>query len=447
MGTAGPESSRKALLEDLLSDLGELAAADRLFTRSCPVAAVGAVEVRPKRRRKPRNIAGPLTVILGILLILSAGYWAVQYVRAGIYLQGARDDLRGAGTELGILRDELSEAAARLKQGDYKGAYKSYESARSNATLAREQLLRATARLSPGSVQTEAAKAAAELAAVIRQADEALKDPKVSCGGRGLVEFEGEWMTPAERDRRFEARMKAEGKVRYEGEWLTPAEVARKRGLVFHEGRYISAEEYQKLIARQKEPTAPQTPPLGDPRPTTPLPATTAVSEFGPAAKEWVLDNFEQAHNWGSVPISSWRNANPCRLNVTEGTQTKRLEVELLGGTQDKSAIVRKLNRLDLTSRSRIVMDVDNQCGENVQLAIAFITDTYYESRIQWLRPGLNRGVSFDLTARDFKCNASKWNHSAKIERADSALYLHFLVYHNQPGKVVFDNITARGGK
>ncbi|MFH1604554.1 MAG: hypothetical protein ABIH03_11675, partial [Pseudomonadota bacterium] len=177
-----------------------------------------------------------------------------------------------------------------------------------------------------------------------------------------------------------------------------------------------------------------------------PPPATTVAGEFLPAATEWVLDSFEQGHNWGGVPISNWKNANPCRLKVSEGAETKRLEMELLGGTQDKSAIVRSLNRLDLTSRSRIVMDVDNQCGENIQLAIAFITNTYYESRIQWLRPGLNRGVSYDLTARDFKCSASKWNHSAKIERADSTLYLHLLVYHNQPGKVVFDNITAKGG-
>lgn len=443
MGTAAPQSSRKLLLNDILSDLRELDEAKRLFTRSCPATAGEPSVAKPKRRKKQQNIGGPLTVILGILLVLTTAWFAVQYVRTGIHLQTAKDKLRSAQTELIILHDELKQADSHLAQGDYKEACKSYETARRNATLMREQLLNASVGLAPGSLQSDINQVAVQLVAIRRQADEALNDPKVGKGGHGLVEYEGQWMTPAERDKRHEKRMKAEGKVRYEGTWLTPAEVARKRGLVFHEGQYISAEEYEKILAQKKPPVTPKPKPQQPPTPPPPV-TTTETTAFDPAAKEWVLDNFEKSHNWGSVP---WKNANPCRLSVVEGTETKRIQMEILGGAQDKSAIVRKLNKLDITSRSQILMDVDNQCGEQFQIAIALITNTYYESRPKWLRPGLNRGVSFDLSARDFKCSASNWAHSAALKQTNSSLYLHLLVYYNQPGKILFDNITAKGGK
>jgi len=309
--------------------------------------------------------------------------------------------------------------------------------AKSDAIAARERLLRLSADIGPGAARKNIDRLATQLADLISRADNALKDPKIGMGGRGLVEYEGEWMTPAERDKRFEERMKAEGKVLYE-----TAEVARKRGLVFYQGNYISEQQYQKILA-QKNAGTPTPKPTPTPTPAPP-PRPPAAVAFDPKAAQWVLDDFEKDHNWGNVP---WKNVNPCRLKLLKGSQTGRLEMELLGGKQDKSALVRSLNRLDISSRSRIMMDVENQCGENIQVAIALVTNTYYESRTQWLRPGLNRGVSFDLTAGDFKCKASNWNHSARITRPNSALYLHILIYYNQPGKVIIDNIVLKGGR
>jgi len=442
MTTADSQSARTLLLRDLLSDLHDLEATNRIFTRSCPVA-ISASVAKPKRKRKRRNIAGPLTVVLGLILVLGAGYFAFSYVRAGIHSQRARDALRSAGTEITILRDKLKNADDARAHGDYKEAFEHYDRAKSDAIAAREHLLRLTAGIGPGPVRKNINTLATELADIINRADNALKNPKVGMGGRGFVEYAGKWMTPAERDKRFEERMKADGKVLYENEWLTPAEVARKRGLVFYQGRYISEQEYQKILA-QKNAGTPEPKPIPPKPAPAPKPKPRPAAGFDSKALEWVPENFEEGHNWGSVP---WKNANPCRLKLLKGSQTGRLEMELLGGKQDKSALVRSLNRLDISSRSRIMMDIENQCGENIEIAIALVTNTYHESRTQWLLPGLKRGISFDLTAGDFKCQASNWNHSARITRPNSALYLHILIYYNQPGKLIIDNIVAKGGK
>ncbi len=61
----------------------------------------------------------------------------------------------------------------------------------------------------------------------------------------GRVQYEGEWMTPTERDTRAkgadEAAMKAKGLVRWQDEWVTPEDKAKlEKGLRKYKGRWMS---------------------------------------------------------------------------------------------------------------------------------------------------------------------------------------------------------------
>ena len=60
----------------------------------------------------------------------------------------------------------------------------------------------------------------------------------------GFVEHRGEWVTPAERDRRiaaeYEAEMKAKGFVLFDGRWVSPEEKDHlEKGEVLHEGKWL----------------------------------------------------------------------------------------------------------------------------------------------------------------------------------------------------------------
>ncbi len=67
----------------------------------------------------------------------------------------------------------------------------------------------------------------------------------------GNVEYLGEWMSPAERDRRkaasSEAEMRAKGLVRHDGKWVTPEDKARlEKGLVKHDGRWMTPDQVKE---------------------------------------------------------------------------------------------------------------------------------------------------------------------------------------------------------
>ena len=67
----------------------------------------------------------------------------------------------------------------------------------------------------------------------------------------GKVEYKGEWITPAERDKRaaadLEAEMLAKGFVRWKDQWVTPEEQAHyEKNEVLLEGKWIPFEEAQR---------------------------------------------------------------------------------------------------------------------------------------------------------------------------------------------------------
>ncbi|MDP6990266.1 MAG: hypothetical protein QF903_12425 [Planctomycetota bacterium] len=67
----------------------------------------------------------------------------------------------------------------------------------------------------------------------------------------GKVEYEGEWVTPEERDRRMaaarEAEMRERGLVRFEDRWVTPQERRHlERGEVLVEGRWVPFAQAQR---------------------------------------------------------------------------------------------------------------------------------------------------------------------------------------------------------
>lgn len=67
----------------------------------------------------------------------------------------------------------------------------------------------------------------------------------------GNVRVDGEWMTPAEAERRKadaeEAAMRAKGLVKYDGQWVTPEDREKlEKGLVKYEGKWMTPDEVKQ---------------------------------------------------------------------------------------------------------------------------------------------------------------------------------------------------------
>ncbi|NOZ22311.1 MAG: hypothetical protein GXP25_14620 [Planctomycetes bacterium] len=167
------------------------------------------------------------------------------------------------------------------------------------------------------------------------------------------------------------------------------------------------------------------------PKPKTP----PAIGPCKAEEKVWIVDDFEKGNNYWQV--ETW--ANPATLSIADG----ELKVELSGGKQDKSAIARAAS-LDMSDRSKLMLDVRNNTKKDVKLAIAFMTggsNTFFETEPATVKPGTNKSISFDLKSEKFKSAATGWKHSAKLSDANAVKRVVILVYGDNKGEVRLDNI------
>lgn len=444
------------LFTDLMRDVRKLETREKAVVRTAPRVSrpvqqkSGTSQPKRKPRKESSGRTVPIVVALGLVLVLGAGLFVAHIILSEFRGQSVASLIQESQIEMDILRTGLDNARKAHREGDLANALAGYQnvSARANRLLA--NLTNRAAMLSPGEESEQVQALISELREIASAANEALAIPEIKYGGQGMVEYEGEWMLPEEQQKRFEERMKAEGKQLYEGEYLTRAEIAERRGEVFYNGQYIPKAEYEEIMKARRamenrSEEQPEEEP--EPQPTQPRPPTERTErDYSPDTRRWVISDFEDRHLWRAVP---WREVNPCSLAIVEGSESKRLALTLLPGDYDKSAIIRPL-RMDLSSRFRLKMDVDNQCGQHVPVAIAIHTDEYYESRAVMVPPGSNSGVTFDLRAGDFK-HAPKWSFDSEISHLEQALYLHILIYHkvydgSENNRLLLDNIVLQGG-
>ena len=157
--------------------------------------------------------------------------------------------------------------------------------------------------------------------------------------------------------------------------------------------------------------------------------------QFPAEAGAWV-DKFEREKpDWR---VEAW--GNPAALATVERNGEKMLHVVAEAGTKDKVAILKAL-QMDLSSRGRITLDVENATKAPVALALALTTDEWYEAPIRNVAPGPNKAVTFDLRAKDFKAKSSDWKHSAAIKEFASPKWICILLYTKEGGEFYVDNL------
>lgn len=191
------------------------------------------------------------------------------------------------------------------------------------------------------------------------------------------------------------------------------------------------------------KPPAPPAPPQAPPAPAEPEkkvappkpPVPPPIGPYKGGDSVWVVDDFELGNN--TWQVEAW--ANPATLSIADGA----LKVVLGEGKQDKSAIGRAAS-LDLSDRGRFTLDVRNGAAKDVKVAVAFMTgggSTYFETEPAAAKPGVNKGVTFDLKSEKFKSAASNWEHKAKLLDANAVKRVCILIYGENKAEVALDNI------
>ncbi|MDD4879233.1 MAG: hypothetical protein PHR22_02110, partial [Candidatus Omnitrophica bacterium] len=129
-------------------------------------------------------------------------------------------------------------------------------------------------------------------------------------------------------------------------------------------------------------------------------------------AEEKPFDNFESLPvNWASP---GWENIGGVDLELStdkasEGKQSLMVTAQDEPQDWKNRVVIAREAVLDL-SNENMVMDIytDVATGMGVQVGFDSAGD-YYESEKKILSQGWNKGITFDLGAKDFKCKASEW--------------------------------------
>jgi len=248
-----------------------------------------------------------------------------------------------------------------------------------------------------------------------QEASELLNTDQVQYGSKGWVQYNGEWMSPAERDELVRqariAEMEAQGFVQFEGRWLTPQE--RDRLLA---ERQAQRERAVWLAAQQRK----------------------VQEELKRASREVVLDAGTERLRWMSE-----RWANPVALSVEEDASDgeRFVTARLNSGDKDKW-VVSMLQSCDV--REYDYVRVDFRTDKPVQVALGVWTlpgQALYESRPLWVQAGEQAVASFPLKGRGYKSKATGWRFGSAIEDADKVFRFSLFFYSRVEEPVRFRNV------
>ncbi len=176
--------------------------------------------------------------------------------------------------------------------------------------------------------------------------------------------------------------------------------------------------------------------------------AFSAATEAVPAAggtETIVWDSLESKHLWS---IAQWGDAAKLAVapdNKTEGEKCFKVSFGPEGKQNPPKGVVleREQSAIDLDTSKKLTVDVYND-GPPLEMALVLYTDEFIESSTATIKKGLNKDITFDLHAKDFKSPTSKWQYNYSPRPGTIAWRIMFIMYTEDPdikSTVCFDNI------
>ena len=402
---------------------------------------------------KPRRVSAPVIVTgAGLLVVVAAVLVALNWAHSTMQHDQATLDLSKAGQTIDLVQAFYNKGQQLCRDKQYARAKKDYDDALKEAKALSEALAAWVRDYAHLPIHAEFVARQETLNDLITKIRNQLKTEEMQYAAKGEVHVGDRWVSPEELEKRKRQGLEQimqNGKVR----WVTKEEKLKHLGHKKVKGEWLSPKQYaafMKKEAKRKEDEARRK--AEEVRRRKEEAARRAERErkrklkekSGPKAKQWVIDDFTKKRLFWRV--ETWENANPVKLAIVTRGRRKLLHLALQGGPKDKAAVTRGW-RVDLTSRDRIELDVLNETGIPLQLAVMLITTSdQFESRPVDIRKGLNRGVGFKLKTKDFKCKATGWRHETAIKGLESVRRITFLVYRDRKGSLYFDNVVAIKG-
>lgn len=448
-------------VEQLLKDLVEIP----------PEKAAKPGKSSPRPLKKPEPVRaghhhGPwvaVAFVIGITAFLGVTFLAVRYVVKASRVRNVEAILAELSSDLGPLEQDKAKADETHKAGAEKAGAEKYDEARALFEEAKQLytglLPRATRLKQHVDDYCEQYASAGNLDEALsaqQKVNGIVKDINAALAGEDLIKgleagkyvfYQGKWITADDKNRLFEEEMKRQGMVFYGSKWVTPDDVKRTQGLTLHRGKWLTASELAVAQAQEAQEEALAERARRDQAAVAErlmADARKKADMFAPDKPAWVVDDFSGGNRWQTM---EW--ANPCDLKLVATRQGQRLVVKpriVVGKeSKDKWAIQLPIG-LDMRSRASLVFAIDNPGKRPMSVALALNTSAFFESREKPVQPGVQQ-VSFDLTAGDFKSQATGWQHTTRVNDLGSVHQIFLMIYTSPDDAFYIDSVNGKKSK
>jgi hypothetical protein len=271
---------------------------------------------------------------------------------------------------------------------------------------------------------------------------DAEKKQEAAMLAKGMVKVDGRWVTPKEAERIVLARLPAAEKARRAA--LEQAQraakeaadrLAREQAQRLAQDKKRQAEELAKNQAAEKAKREAEE--LAKNQPADKAKGFFASPKaFTHNDREWVADTFQSETGWQT---ETW--ADPASLKVVPFNAGKALNIVYPGGRLSKACVSRQIPApVDISSRNRLVLEVQNNSKTLASLSVIITSDQDYESLPQFVRPGGKQRLVFPIKGNTFKCKRDNWNKFAfAIAQSNNLSRLGLML--NAPANLIVKDI------
>lgn len=165
-----------------------------------------------------------------------------------------------------------------------------------------------------------------------------------------------------------------------------------------------------------------------------------------PVASRSLWEGFETMNGWNSADWADKVKVSLSRDKITEGRNALKVIFDKKGRRSDgKGIVIQKQSLfLDLSKAKEMVFDIYLDAPNSVEVSIVLNSLGFCESVRKILLPGWNKNVTFDLTAKTFKKEPTRWLHRGGIDRdvPMQEVMLIFYPWDVESGSIYIDNIV-----
>jgi hypothetical protein len=159
-------------------------------------------------------------------------------------------------------------------------------------------------------------------------------------------------------------------------------------------------------------------------------------------------EGFEAQGEWDYAGWGDIVKVSLAKDKVTEGKSSFKVVFDKAGRRTDGKGICVQNTKLDLdlSKAKKMVFDVYLDAPNSIEVSVVLNSKGFCESVRRIIVPGWNRNITFDLMAKTFKKESTKWQHKGEIDREEPMKEVMFMFYpwDVESGSFYLDNVGFR---